>query len=48
MVANLSFERGGFVFVLNGWYRIPEGDDEDDNPDTGDYLRYGQLNFHYV
>jgi phospholipase A1 len=48
VVANLGFERGGFVFVLNGWYRIPEDDDEDDNPDIEDYLGYGQLNFNYI
>jgi phospholipase A1 len=48
VVANLGFERGGFSCILNGWYRIPEDDDEDDNPDIEDYLGYGQLNFQYL
>jgi phospholipase A1 len=48
VVANLGFERGGFAFILNGWYRIPEDADDDDNPDIEDYLGYGQLNFYYL
>ena len=36
-------ERGNFVIGLKPWYRIPESDEDDDNPDIDKYLGYGQL-----
>jgi len=36
-------ERGNFFTGLKSWYRIPEDEEEDDNPDIEDYLGYGQL-----
>lgn len=44
LVANFGFEKGGFVAVLNAWYRIPEKAEEDDNPGIEKYLGYGRLN----
>jgi len=35
--------RGNFVIGLKPWYRIPENDEDDDNPDIYKYLGYGQL-----
>lgn len=46
-VANFGFEMGNVTLVLNTWYRIPENESDDDNPDIGDFLGYGQINFYY-
>ena len=43
-VASVGLERGGFTVVLNGWYRIPEDESEDDNPGIERFMGYGQLN----
>jgi phospholipase A1 len=48
IVANFGFERENFIFILNTWYRIPENEEDDDNPNIEDYLGYGQLNFYYI
>jgi len=42
LVAGTSFGRGNFAGRLRAWYRLPEGD-EDDNPDITDYMGYGDL-----
>ena len=42
-VANAGFERGDFVVVLSGWYRIPEAGSEDDNPGIERFVGYGQV-----
>ncbi len=43
IVANFGFERGLFNAQLKTWLRIPESDDEDDNPDIESYMGYGEL-----
>ena len=48
LVANFGFERDNFIFILNTWYRIPEEEEDDDNPNIEDYLGYGQVNFYYI
>ncbi len=48
VVANFGFERDSLVFLLNVWYRIPEDEADDDNPNIEDYLGYGQLNAFYL
>jgi phospholipase A1 len=48
VVANFGFERNNFTVILNIWYRIPESEEDDDNPDIEDYLGYGQVNFFYI
>jgi len=48
IVANFGFERDSLVFLLNVWYRIPEDEADDDNPNIEDYLGYGQLNVFYL
>ena len=35
--------KGNFVIGLKPWYRIPENEADDDNPDIYKYLGYGQL-----
>lgn len=36
-------ERGGFAISFKPWYRLPELDAEDDNPDITDYLGHAEL-----
>lgn len=50
IVANLGFERNGLflkddslVLEVKTWYRIPEGDGSDDNPNMHQYLGYGEI-----
>ena len=47
LVAALGFERGAFSMVLKGWYRIPEGRDNDDNPNIDDYLGLGEIQSYF-
>ena len=47
VVANFGFERDSFVAILNTWYRIPEKEQDDDNPGIERFLGYGQINVHY-
>lgn len=41
--ANFIMEEGNFVLSIKPWYRIPESEDDDDNPDIEDYLGYGEV-----
>lgn len=43
LYANFIFEKGNFYFSIRPWYRIPEDDDDDDNPDIWRYLGYGDF-----
>ena len=45
--ASLVAERGDLVVALRPWWRIPESDEEDDNPDIHEYLGYGELHAAY-
>jgi phospholipase A1 len=38
VVGTLMFGRGNYVAVLRPWLRIPESDEDDNNPDIEDYL----------
>jgi len=42
-----GFERGNLVVYGRAWYRIPEGDDKDDNPDITDYYGHGEISALY-
>jgi phospholipase A1 len=46
LYAEAGFERGNLVLLPKIWYRIQEGD-EDDNPDITDYYGYAQLTAYY-
>lgn len=48
IVGNLGLERGAFTLLLNTWYRIPEGKDDDDNPGLDAYIGYGELWGYYI
>jgi len=43
MVANIGLERNNFGLQLKTWYRLPEDEDNDDNPDLTRYVGYGEL-----
>lgn len=43
--ANLSHNR--WSFAIKPWYRIPENEDDDDNPDIDDYLGYADYSASY-
>lgn len=47
LVGNVGLERENLVLILGAWYRIPEKEEDDDNPDIEDYLGYGQVNVLY-
>ena len=45
LVANVGLENeeGNFNLLLKTWYRIPEDENNDDNPDITRYMGYGEL-----
>jgi len=43
IVANIGLERKNFDLQLKTWYRLPENEDKDDNPDLTRYMGYGEL-----
>jgi outer membrane phospholipase A len=43
IVANVGFEKDNFNLLLKTWYRLPEEDCNDDNPDITRYMGYGEL-----
>jgi phospholipase A1 len=43
LYANFIFERNNWVVGFKPWYRLPESDEEDDNPDITDFLGHTEL-----
>jgi len=43
LYGHFLFEKGNQVLGIKPWWRIPESDDDDDNPDITDYLGYGEI-----
>jgi phospholipase A1 len=43
IIANFIFDKDNYVFSFRPWYRIPESEDDDDNPDIHEYMGYGEL-----
>lgn len=41
--ANFIVEKGNFALSFKPWYRLPEDDEEDDNPDITDYLGNAEI-----
>ena len=47
LYADLYFERGPFMCSVKPWWRIPEDEEDDNNPDIEDYLGYGEMHAAY-
>lgn len=47
LVGNVGLERGGLNLELKTWYRIPDDESHDDNPDIIRYMGYGELRATY-
>lgn len=47
LYANFVLERGNFACSLKPWWRIPEDEENDNNPDIEDYLGYGEFRAAY-
>jgi len=43
IVANFGVEKDNFGLLFKTWYRIPEDETSDDNPDISRYMGYGEL-----
>ena len=43
VIATFGIERDNLVLLVRPWIRIPESDEDDDNPDIEDYLGYGDI-----
>lgn len=45
--ANIIFEKGPWAFGIKPWYRIPEDEENDNNPDIERYYGHGELRAAY-
>jgi len=43
IIGGVMVEKDDFIVNLEGWYRLPEGNEDDDNPHIENYLGYGRL-----
>ncbi|MDH3714061.1 MAG: phospholipase A [Gammaproteobacteria bacterium] len=41
--ANFIMEKDSFALSVKPWYRFPESEDDDDNPDIEDFLGHGEV-----
>ncbi|GAA0829748.1 MULTISPECIES: phospholipase A [Marinomonas] len=49
LYVDITFEHGDTAYSIKPWYRIPESEEEDDNPDIEKYLGYGEFRvFHAI
>ncbi len=42
-VANVGWEKNNFDLLLKTWFKMPENEDNSDNPDISRYMGYGEL-----
>ncbi len=45
--ANFELAKGNYLLSIKPWYRIPESEGQDDNPDIEDYVGYGDYRLTY-
>ena len=43
LAAGIAFGRGHFAGMARAWYRLPDADEYDNNPDITDYMGHGDL-----
>lgn len=48
LYAQFGLEHGQFSLLFRPWYRIPDSEENDDNPDISAYLGYGDLVARYA
>lgn len=48
LFAWITFERGNLALSIKPWYRLPEREENDDNPDITDYLGHFELSASYA
>jgi len=46
--AQFLFEKEDQLVWVKPWYRIPEDDSDDDNPDINDYMGFGEIGWSYA
>ena len=47
LYANFVFEKENLIFGIKPWWRIPEKEEDDNNPNIHKYMGYGELNAAY-
>ncbi|MEN4770312.1 phospholipase A [Duffyella gerundensis] len=48
LYARLMAQNGNFLVEVKPWYRLPEGENDDDNPDITKYMGYYRLKLGYM
>ena len=43
LYANFMLEKGNFALSVKPWWRLPEDDEDDENPNIENYLGYGEV-----